>query len=242
VNRGERGIRLITARHGGRVGREHVTSVFDLLQREGEPQAVRVKRTGYGGKPKPESWRALASLALPDGTDAAAAEWIGWFAGAHDGAEMAAALALARRVARGLVGADRGGLAGAVEAESVSFLIALRLGLDTSGFVFPRVGSWAGADPRAPVAAVVAAAGERILAAAGRAFERIDPHLASGSKMVTRQPSPRTPQSSAWYSLPCIRRPTRWLAWPSPIWPPSPPSAGSSTAISPVVPISTPTR
>jgi DNA primase len=185
VKRGERGIRLVTATRDRRVGREHVTTVFDLLQTNGKPRAVRVKRTRYGGKLRPESWRALASLALPDGTDAAAAEWTGWFAGTHDGAEMAAALALVRRVARELVGEDRGGLAGIVEADSVAFLIALRLGLDTSEFVFPRIGSWAGTDPRAPVAAVVAATGERILAAAGRAFERIDPRLVSAVEMVT---------------------------------------------------------
>lgn len=160
VNRGERGIRIIVP---GRS--EHVTTVFDLLQTNGKPQAVLMKTAEYGETAR---WQALASLGL----GVAAVE------------DRAAALALVGKMARTLAGAERG-LAGEVEADSVAFLIALRLGLDTSGFAFPHVASWAGTDHRSRPGEIVAAAGERILAAARTAFARIDAAGAAPVRVVT---------------------------------------------------------
>src|SRR5713226_3618110 len=46
-----------------------------------------------------------------------------------------------------------------VEADSVAFVLAVRLGLDTSAFSWPYVASWAGSDPRARPGAAIQAAG-----------------------------------------------------------------------------------
>ena len=205
VNRGERGIRLIKPARGQRVGHEHVTTVFDLMQTSGEPQPVRLERKKYGGKPQPESWRALASLALRGVPGADRAEWVDWFVRTHAGVgEMAAALELVRRmsaalVAEGTVGSESR-LTGKVEAESVAFLCVLRLGLDTDGFAFPYVASWAGTDDRSRPGEIVAAVGERILVAARQAFACIDTNVATpvrvllGPRLASRD---RPPEQAA---------------------------------------------
>jgi DNA primase len=208
VNRGERGIRLIVSADGRPADRhDHVTTVFDLMQTNGEPQPVRLEMRKYGGKPRAESWQALARLALPGIADGdAVGEWVGWFIATHGGGdEPVAALKLVRQVARSLLRTEdtERGLVGRLEAESVAFLIALRLGLDTREFTVPAVESWAGTDPRAPVAATVASCGERILAAAREAFASIDTScgrdslLVTGPRLATKEQATRPVPSSA---------------------------------------------
>lgn len=53
-----------------------------------------------------------------------------------------------------------------VEADSVAYLVADRLGIDTPAIGFPRVSSWAGTDPRAQPGAAVQAVSGRILGVA----------------------------------------------------------------------------
>lgn len=165
VRRGERGIRIIR--------RGTVASVFDMLQTEGETTAVMMPRLPrWGGTVRPESWHALLAVAFPAFGDMDASDvgqCVNRYIATHgNGGEMAAALELARRAGHVLLH-QHDHLTGAVESESVAFLLALRLGLDISGFAFPHVSSWAGADPRAPAAATVAAVGERVLTAFGQA-------------------------------------------------------------------------
>jgi len=174
VIRGEQGIRIL-----GDSGQ--VTTVFDLLQTTGNPQPALIKRAENGEKADADRWQTLAGLARlnPLNPDAVS-ELID-----REG-ETAAGAGLARRAAAKLIGGHPlPGLAGQVEGESVAFLIALRLGFDTSLFRFPFVTSWAGSDPRAPAARTVAAAWERITSAAGRAFAAGDVPVPSVTRPVT---------------------------------------------------------
>jgi DNA primase len=167
VIRGERGIRILG-------DRGQVTNVFDLLQTTGEPQPVLIKRPKNGAKPGPKSWRALAALASLDEVPVEVTD------------ELAAAERLTRCVAAKLpAGRSGGGLAAQVEIESVAFLIATRLGFGASGFGFPYVTSWAGTDPRAPTAEIVAVAWERITSAAARASAVIDLHMPAPTRLLT---------------------------------------------------------
>lgn len=165
VIHGEHGIRIIW--------RGNVTTVFDLLQTTGNPQAVRMNTTPPGGRPRVASWRALAALdVVVDG----------------DAGDLGAAVEAAQVAARGLLGcgqADEISLTGRVEIDSVAFLIGRRIGLDTSGIHFPPVTSWAGDDPRSPGGAIVAACATRILAAAGQAFARMEPTGAIPVRLLT---------------------------------------------------------
>src|ERR1019366_5790303 len=61
-----------------------------------------------------------------------------------------------------------------VEADSVAFIIAGRIGLDTSGYSWPYVASWAGSDPRARPEAAIRAAGERVATAAATVAGHLD--------------------------------------------------------------------
>jgi DNA primase len=178
VIRGEHGIRIL-----GNDG--HVTTVFDLVQTTGNQQPVLIRGAKNGAKPGPESWRTLARLAWPDSPAAdAVSSLIGRLVEAEG--ETAAAAGLARRAAEKLIaGGPVPGLTGRVEKESVAFLIALRLGFNTSLFGFPFVTSWAGADPRAPVATAIAAAWERITRAAALASAAADVSVPPVTRLVT---------------------------------------------------------
>jgi DNA primase len=159
VIRGEHGIRLVT-------GSGNVATAFDLLQTTGKPQPVRIRNENGGRGVRPGTWKALGSVVEEHrGTD-----------------EMAVALDLARRLARRLLG---GAAAWMGEPESVAFMLALRLGLDTTGFAFPDIGRWAGADPRSPMSAIVAAVGERVLSAAAKAFASWDGDAGSPALLVS---------------------------------------------------------
>jgi DNA primase len=168
VNRGEHGIRLIR--------RGRLTTVFDVSQTDGEPPSVVLrKRPEYDERVRPEAWRALGA----------------------DGGDMAYALKLARQASRQLAGVDPAAcqLTGLVEAESVAYLIALRLGLDPSGFSFPSVESWAGADSRAPVLPTIVGVAERVLTAFARFDTAVPERPVSGGRVIAMERS--APQVAA---------------------------------------------
>lgn len=64
-----------------------------------------------------------------------------------------------------------------VEADSVAYLIATRLGVDTGDVHFSDVAVWAGKDPRSQPVRAVRAVGERILTAAQQISTALDRHL-----------------------------------------------------------------
>jgi DNA primase len=61
-----------------------------------------------------------------------------------------------------------------VEADSVAFIVAARLGTGTAAITFPHISSWAGTDPRARPAANIQAVSDRVLAAAARITAHLD--------------------------------------------------------------------
>jgi DNA primase len=61
-----------------------------------------------------------------------------------------------------------------VEADSVAYLAATSIGIDTTAITFPHVTSWAGTDPRARPAAAVQAVTSRILTATAAITARFD--------------------------------------------------------------------
>ena len=86
-----------------------------------------------------------------------------------------------------------------VEADSIGFIVATRLGLDTSAYSWPYVASWAGSDPRARPEEAIRAAGNRITHAAAVILSHLDaalfgkpsPHQAPVQD-EERQPGKRT--------------------------------------------------
>jgi DNA primase len=75
-----------------------------------------------------------------------------------------------------LPGASTAGCRGVrkLEADSVAFTLATRLGMDTSAYSWPYVASWAGSDPRARPEETIRATGERISAAATTIAAHLD--------------------------------------------------------------------
>jgi DNA primase len=61
-----------------------------------------------------------------------------------------------------------------VEADSVAYLTATSIGIDTPTIIFPHVASWAGTDPRARPAATIQAVTTRILTATAAITARFD--------------------------------------------------------------------
>jgi DNA primase len=190
VMRGEQAVLVIQG--------ERVRRLFDLMQTEGEPLPIRFPRPRTDRAVRPDAWRELAVLALHEGVfvpgaadhdTTGAADWLDWTLRVRgDEVAMGAAVDLTRRVARHLVhgsGSPFGELGQAVAVESVAFLLALRLGLDVSGFSFPAVTSWAGADERAQPGTWVTAMGEQVIATAQRAFVCLGTDHASVPRPVT---------------------------------------------------------
>lgn len=64
-----------------------------------------------------------------------------------------------------------------IEADSVAFIVAARLGLDTSSYSWPQVTNWAGSDTRARPEAAIQAVGSRITQAAGTIIAHLDTTL-----------------------------------------------------------------
>jgi DNA primase len=81
-----------------------------------------------------------------------------------------------------------------VEADSVAYLAAAHLGIDTDAIAFPYVSSWAGTDPRARPAATVETVTSRVLAAATAITAQMDAELSPGGTpgrlAVTAAPKP----------------------------------------------------
>ena len=71
-----------------------------------------------------------------------------------------------------------------VEADSVAYLVAAHLGIDTAAIAFPYVSSWAGTDPRARPAATVETVS---LPGPGRRCRRSPPTWTPSSPPVARQ-------------------------------------------------------
>jgi DNA primase len=67
-----------------------------------------------------------------------------------------------------------------VEADSIAFIVATRLGTGAAAITFPHVSSWAGTDPRARPAATIQAVSDRVLAAAAQVTAGLDAELAPG--------------------------------------------------------------
>jgi DNA primase len=207
VMAGSTGIRLITA---GKAGDERVGSVFDLLQTEGKPVRVPQPRSaladvGADG----HAWRTLRELAGREGfrvwKDAAedsSVDWADHLIYVRAGEEPVAALA--HQVAHVLLRHDvvGGGPVHSavcqglrkVEADSVTFLIERRFGMDTSAIAFPYITSWAGEDPRTDRARIIGAAGTKIIGAASKAFACIDTSGQAPARLVT---GPRKAKAAA---------------------------------------------
>jgi DNA primase len=209
VTKGERGVRLIVpvreARQEGTPGIRHrIGIVFDLSQTKGKPVPVRLSPSGYDAPPPPGAENALESLSMREGFRVlrgdcaegdACTDWRSRRIHVRaDADELTAVAALAHQVGHVLLHADVPYLDGSgeleccgvrkVEADSVAYLIAVRLGLDTGEFRFPYVGSWAGTDERARPAETIEMVGDRILIAAAKAFTCIDANTPSLGRLV----------------------------------------------------------
>jgi len=69
-----------------------------------------------------------------------------------------------------------------VEADSVAYLTATRIGIDGTAITFPAVSSWAGTDPRARPAATIQAVTARILTATATIVTRLDAAGVTGAR------------------------------------------------------------
>ena len=81
-----------------------------------------------------------------------------------------------------------------VEADSVAYLAAAHLGIDTDAITFPYMSSWAGTDPRARPAATVETVTSRVLAAVTTVTAYLDAEVSPGGTpgrlAVTAAPEP----------------------------------------------------
>ena len=76
-----------------------------------------------------------------------------------------------------------------VEADSVAFTVATRLGMDTSAYSWPYVASWAGSDPRARPEETIRATGERVTVAVATIAAHLDVTLIA-SPSLEAAPAP----------------------------------------------------
>ena len=175
VRRGEHGIKLVTPKA--------IKTVFDVSQTQGPDGLIVPKKPGHSAASDALTALALrAGYAVVPGTvlDAPATLPHQHVIRAGPGDLPG----LAAQIAHILIH-DKQHLCdtvqGQVETDSVAFLIAARLGLDTRGFAFPHVTTWAGADPRAQPEKIIAWTGQRILRAAATANACIDANLPANS-------------------------------------------------------------
>ncbi|MGH3158685.1 MAG: toprim domain-containing protein [Streptosporangiaceae bacterium] len=199
VNRGEHGIWIIAepgvAAERNQVGAgARASIVFDLPQTHGVPVPLRKPPYQHAGQPPSGAWDALASLAFRSGFrvefgDCAEGDaFVSWrdrrIHVRRDADEPTAVTALAHQLGHVLLHGDAPYLDGTrtlecrgvrrVEADSITVLVAARLGMDTPSINFPYVSSWAGTDERAHPAELIQAVGDRILRAAAKAFTCLD--------------------------------------------------------------------
>jgi DNA primase len=179
VRRGEHGIKLVTPKG--------IKTIFDVSQTQG-PGSFRPQ-----GKPEYGTARdTLAALALRAGYTVVPGTVLDAPATLPHQHVIRAAPGdlpgLAAQIAHILVHDKQhpcDTIQGQVETDSVAFMIAARLGLDTRGFAFPHVTTWAGADPRAQPEKIIAWTGQRILRAAATAYACIDANLPATSPAIT---------------------------------------------------------
>jgi DNA primase len=207
-----------------------VAYLWDVSQTSGPPAAVPSPLPGLSGEIPAELWDALCWLARREGfaverEQGAQADGLTFWTPRRirvlpelDAGQAAWALAhqlghvLAHGTAPHPPGSTTSGDACAgvrrAEADAVAFITCARYGVS----VPRRPGSpaaWAGTDPRAQPAAVVLAAGERVVTAASRItghLEQVLPGAATGA-VVAREPA-RTPALRA--------QPASFLIMPSP--------------------------
>ena len=175
--------------------RERIACVWDITQTSGPPlPAPEMPASAAGQAPPPGLRDALTWLArragfAVDRTDAEGADSLtNWGSrririrpGLDD---VASADALVHELGHVLLhdtvirppGITTAGCRGVqkVEADCVAYIIAARVGLDTSAYSWPSVAAWAGSDPRARPEAAIRAVGERITTAAATIASHLD--------------------------------------------------------------------
>jgi len=173
---------------------QRVGYLWDVAQTSGPPIAVRAAAPLAQGQVPPGLWEALTWLARREGFGVER-EYCGqgdsvtrWRARRirirPDLNDARAAQALAHELGHVLLdgsvahplGASTAGCRGIekMAADSASFAVSVRLGVDTTGYTFPYVASWAGRDPRAQPEAAILATGERIVTAATQITTYVD--------------------------------------------------------------------
>jgi DNA primase len=177
------------ANHGKK---ERLTYVWDIAQTEGPPRADAVQLPIAGGTP-PGLWDALTWLARREGFAVergacdqrpGLTDWGARRIRVRPDLDVPhAAQALTHELGHVLAHGDRadqrdttGGCRGVqkIEADSVAFIVATRLGMDTSGYLWPYVASWAGSDQRARPQEAIRITGSRIAAAAATIATHLD--------------------------------------------------------------------
>jgi DNA primase len=170
------------------------TYIWDISQTDGPARGGLAMPLLPGGAPPPGLWDALAWLARREGFAVERALTSPWDSATDSTArriliqsdlstpEAARALIheLGHVMAHGglahLPGASTAGCRGVqkIEADSVAFTVAARLGMDTSAYSWPFVASWAGSDSRARPEETIRSTGERVFAAATTIAAHLD--------------------------------------------------------------------
>jgi hypothetical protein len=154
-------------------------------------------RSPPGGEPPPGLWDALTWLARREGFAVEHAPARPWDSATDftarrilirpDPSTPEAARALIHELGHVLAhgglphlpGASTAGCRGVqkIEADSLAFTVAARLGMDTSAYSWPYVASWAGSDSRARPEETIRSTGERVAAAATTIAAHLDATL-----------------------------------------------------------------
>lgn len=171
---------------GNRTRAARRTYVWDVAQTDGLPGAGPELPLWPGEGPPPGLWDALTWLArregfgverAPCGPSDSMTNWGGrriTIRSGLNGSEAAGALlhelghVLAHDGLTFVPGTSTARCRGVrkVEADSIAFTVATRLGMDTSAYSWPYVASWAGSDPRARPEETIRATGQRATVAA----------------------------------------------------------------------------
>ena len=178
---------------GNREREERFTYVWDLAQTDGHPRPDPAASPTEAGTP-PGLWDALTWLARREGfaVERGASDlrpgltdWSTRRIRIRPGLDPPeAAQALIHELGHVLAhgrrphqqGDSTGGCHGTqkIEADSAAFIVATRLGMDTSGYSWPYVASWAGSDQRARPQEAIRATGTRIVSAANAIAAHLD--------------------------------------------------------------------
>ena len=178
---------------GNRKREERLTYVWDVAQTEGHPGADPAALPTAAGAP-PGLWDALTWLARREGfaVERGASDpgpgLTNWSTrririrpGLGPSEETQALIhELGHVLAHGhrphQQGDSTAGCRGTqkIEADSAAFIVATRLGMDTSGYSWPYVASWAGSDQRARLQETIRATGTRIATATNTITAHLD--------------------------------------------------------------------